>query len=95
MKNKLQYYILILWFIAVVIFAMIFVGCENSNKIEPGDRIEKCVIDSFEVKQPVSVAEFEQSYIYYTNCGTRIISRSSGAYKIGDTITYVYKKNKK
>ena len=47
-----------------------------------------------EVKEPHSTIEPNNQYFYYTNCGTHIITTRNDVYKIGDTITYVYKKLK-
>jgi len=79
-----------------LLFIFIFiVGCKfDKPKIEPGDKVIKCTIDSMSVKMPASVAEYEPKYYYYTDCGQPIISNRNDLYKIGDTIMYVYKKIK-
>ena len=93
--NKYFPYILVLiWFILIGIIAFLVTSCNTPPKIEPGDKVVKCVIDSMEVKEPHSTIEPNNQYFYYTNCGTHIITTRNDVYKIGDTITYVYKKLK-
>lgn len=69
-----------------------FMGCGERPKIEKGDLVCKCIIDSISVKQSVSTIEPEPTYIFYTNCNTKLQSYRDDVYHIGDTITYVYKK---
>ena len=70
---------------------LIFCGCQNQQKIEPGDKVVKCVIDSESVLQPISVLDIQPKYYYYTNCGTKFSCNYDNIYIIGDTITYDYK----
>ena len=78
----------------IILGLLVMCGCQNQKIIEPGDTVVKCVIDSFSVIQPVSVMDVSPKYYYFTDCGTRIIVNNNHFYKIGDTITYVYKKEK-
>jgi hypothetical protein len=66
-------------------------SCDKTPTIEVGDYIEKCVITSVKVRKPLSTIDFGVRYVYFTDCGTRHVT-SRPAYKIGDTLTYVYKK---
>lgn len=72
-------------------FLLLLIGC-NQTKIKPGDHVLNCVVDSIEIKQPASVAEVYQSYVYHTNCNTSVTTNKSDSYHIGDTITYIYRK---
>jgi len=72
------------------------IGCGRTpNTIEPGDVVVKCVIDSVDVKQERSTIEVGPYYTYYTDCGEKLTTKNNSVYKIGDTITYVYKRNKR
>lgn len=72
------------------------VGCGRTpNTIEPGDTIVKCVIDSIEMKQEHSTIEVGPYYTYHTDCGEKITTKNNLVYKVGDTITYVYKRVKR
>lgn len=94
MKKFAPYVFAILWFLLIGIIALVLTGCENRNKIEPGDKVVKCVIDSSWVKQPVAINELTPKYYYKTECGQAFSTDRDDIYKIGDTITYVYKKIK-
>ena len=94
MKKYIPYILVILWFLFIGTLAIFLTGCETHNKIEPGDKVVKCVIDSMSMEGPRSTIEIENRYYYYTKCGQRIITMRNDVYKIGDTITYVYKKVK-
>lgn len=71
----------------------IFVSCENPFKIEHGDTIKYCVIDTMFITESPSTIEPGRIYHYGTNCDKiTITTRRNDVYEIGDTITYVYKK---
>jgi hypothetical protein len=80
----------------LILFSVLFlvIGCTNNHKIEPNDVVKKCVIDSLEVRMERSTIEVGPFYIYHTDCGELLQTRRSDIYKIGDTITYVYKRRK-
>jgi len=84
----------VLWFIIIGTVALLFSGCGSQPTIEPGDRVVKCVIDSMSMEGPRSTIESNYHYYYYTDCGERVITNRNDVYKIGDTVTYVYKKIK-
>jgi hypothetical protein len=92
MKKNLFTYIVIFWFIAVIIFAILFVSCVDSPKIEQGDRVENCIIDTFYRLPQISVMDIEPKYRYTTDCGFKFTTTRNDVYKIGDTIKIVYKK---
>ena len=94
MKKFAPYILVLIWFLVIGLLAFLLTGCENNNKIEPGDKVVKCVIDSTSIEGPRSTIEPYVRYCYYTKCGQRIVTERSDIYKIGDTITYVYKKIK-
>jgi uncharacterized protein YcfL len=80
----------------LILFSGLFlvIGCSNNNKIEDNDIVKKCVIDSLKVRMERSTIEVGPFYIYHTDCGEVLQTRRSDIYKIGDTITYVYKRRK-
>ena len=75
----------------ILLFLVVFISCEKDYKIEKGDYIEKCVITKVKVRRPIATIDFAVRYVYTTDCGTRHVT-SRPAYKIGDTLTFVYKK---
>lgn len=80
----------------LILFSVLFlvIGCTNNHKIGPNDIVKKCVIDSLEVRMERSTIEVGPYYNYHTDCGEVLQTRRSDIYKIGDTITYVYKREK-
>lgn len=82
---------IVLWFILVVFVAIFMVSCGKSRPtIEPGDVVKKIVVDSVVVLPPHSTIETDPSYKYFTSDSSEFTSRSK--YRVGDTITTVYKK---
>ena len=61
-------------------------------KIENGDILKKCVIDTMYVTESPSTIEYGKRYHYKTSCDEVILTKRNDVYEIGDTITYVYKK---
>ena len=79
----------ILFFVLVVL-----TSCQDFGKIEPGDIVKKCVIDTMFVTDSPSTIEPGNRYHYGTDCGQMFVTRRNDVYRIGYTITYVYKKTK-
>jgi len=50
------------------------------------------VIDTMYITESPSTIEFGKRYNYKTDCDELIMTRRSDVYKIGDTITYVFKR---
>ena len=71
---------------------LLLFSCQNRKTIDKNDVVNKCVIDNVTVSQPHSTIEFDNIYIYHTSCGEQISTTRDNIYRIGDTITYVYKK---
>jgi hypothetical protein len=71
---------------------LLIIGCGEQPKIEKGDLVCECIIDSIQIKQSISTIEPDPMYIVYTNCGTKLQTYRNDIYHIGDTITYLYKK---
>ena len=69
-------------------------GCTKKMTIEEGDIVIKCVIKEREIMEPNSTIEPGYRYKYYTDCGEELTTNYPHIYKIGDTITFVYKKKK-
>jgi hypothetical protein len=74
------------------IIAIMFTSCNQKPKIENGDLVVKCVVDSVWVKKSPSTLEIEPSWYIKTSCGEIHKVNKIHLYHIGDTITYVYKK---
>jgi len=75
----------------ILLFVVLIMSCEEDYKIEKGDYVEKCVITKVKVRKPLSTIDFAVRYVYLTDCGTRHVT-TKPVYKIGDTLTFVYKK---
>jgi hypothetical protein len=65
---------------------------KSSNKIEKGDIVKRCIIDTMFVTESPSTIEYGKRYHYITDCDEFVITKRNDVYKIGDTITYIYKK---
>lgn len=93
-RNNLTWILTVIWFCLVLYIAISLSGCSKpNNKIEPGDIVEKCTIVSVKAVSSRSTIEPDPYYHYQTDCGKRIVTKRN-TYKIGDTITYVYKQIK-
>ena len=92
-QSFLRYLIpsLFLFFVGLVLFTAIL-NRSTYDKIEDGDIVKKCVIDTFYVTESPSTIEYGKRYHYSTDCDEFVITKRNDVYKIGDTITYVYKK---
>ena len=67
---------------------------EEKPKIEKGDLVSICVIDSIWMKEPMSALEVEPRFYYRTTCGNVLTTRMRQTYSKGDTITFVKKNTK-
>lgn len=93
MKKDYTFIGILLWFIFVTLFSIVITSCNgNRYKIEDGDNVVKCIIDTQYVMEPQSVLDVDPTYVYITDCGNKIFTSRGDVYSIGDTITYVYKK---
>ena len=92
--NKLGTFLVVaLWFVLITILGVFLTSCgKPKNKIEKGDIVQKCQIDSVNVLPQHSTIEPDRKCEYFTSCGSRIVSHE-GAFRVGDTVTYVYKKS--
>jgi hypothetical protein len=95
MKNVLKdprlYFFL--WIVLSVILAIMLGGCQQKPLIEKGDVVEKFVVDSIVLLGPHSTIEPDMRYKYFMSDSSEFTSLNK--YHIGDTITYVYKKQRK
>ena len=82
---------LFLFFVGLVLLAAIL-NRSTYDKIEDGDIVKRCVIDTFYVTESPSTIEYGKRYHYSTDCDEFVITKRNDVYKIGDTITYVYKR---
>lgn len=78
--------------IFLILITLILTSCSEFPKLEEGDTIKKCVIDTMIITESPSTIEYGNVYHYITDCGYRISTRRNTIYKVGDTITYIYKK---
>ena len=70
----------------IILFVILLVSCnQTKSKIN-----KKCVINNVEIKQSISTIEHEPVYLYYTDCGSTIKTKSKR--HVGDTITIEFKK---
>lgn len=91
-KNNITIFGIIMWFILIVLIAINLSGCgKQKPMIEPGDVVKKIVVDSMEVLPPHSTIETDNRYRYFTSDSTEFITTTK--YRVGDTITAIYKKN--
>ena len=95
MKNTLKdprlYFTL--WIVLTIILAITLGACQQKPLVEKGDVVEKFVIDSMVQLPPHSTIELDRKYKYFMSDSSEFTSLKK--YNIGDTITYVYKKQGK
>lgn len=78
--------------IFILLTVSFLLSCNKKEmKIEKGDVVSTCVVDSVWVKQPISTLEFEYRYCYSTTCGNKGYTKGRQVYCIGDTILFVKK----
>ena len=92
MKNLLKdprlYFFL--WIVLSIVLAIMLGGCQQKPLVEKGDVVEKIVVDSVEVLPPHSTIETDNRYRYFMSDSSEFTSTTK--YRVGDTITCVYKK---
>jgi hypothetical protein len=82
-----------LWIVLSIILATTLGACKQKPLVEKGDVVEKFVIDSMVQLPPHSTIELDRKYKYFMSDSSEFTSLKK--YNIGDTITYVYKKQGK
>ena len=94
MKNitKQPSFFIILFLIMIGFLTFVLNSCSTKPVIENGDVVEKCVIDSMVRVGQHSTIEPDMRYKYFTSKGTEFTSTHK--YRLGDTLTFVYKKVK-
>ena len=80
-----------LWIVLSIILAITLGACQQKPLIEKGDVVKKIVVDSVEVLPPHSTIEPDNRYRYFTSDSSEFTSTIK--YRVGDTITCVYKKH--
>ena len=99
MKNFIEkngsWILVLLWFLLLGLSATLFVGCNKPTQhIESGDLVIKCIVDSTWTKQGPATIPVEPNHYIKTSCGDIHKVNNPNVYHVGDTITYVYKKQK-
>lgn len=82
----------LLWIVLCCILATMLEGCKQKPLVEKGDIVEKFVVDSMVQLPPHSTIEFDKKYKYFMSDSSEFTSLKK--YNIGDTITYIYKKQR-
>ena len=92
MKNLLKdpRFYFFLWIVLSIVLAIMLGGCQQKPLVEQGDVVEKVVVDSVEVLPPHSTIEPDNRYRYFMSDSSEFTSTTK--YRVGDTITCVYKK---
>jgi len=70
---------------------LILSSCVSKPTITKNDLVKKYVIDSIVQKPQISIMDYEPSYYVYLSCGDKFTTKRDDIYKVGDSITYVYK----
>lgn len=94
-KKYWENFVVVIWFLLVLVFAIFFTSCNNTNhnyKIDDNDSVSLCVIDSVWSKSNPSTLNPEPLHFFRTECGN-VHCTNKKIYKIGDTIVYVWRKN--
>jgi len=81
--------------ILLILSCSLILSCETEKpKIEKGDIVSQCIVDSVWYEKPLSTIDFEGKFFYRTSCGNTLTSRMRQSYQKGDTITFVKKLKK-
>ena len=79
----------------LILSCLFLLSCETKEmKIEKGDIVSICIVDSVWLKPSVSTLDFEGKFYYKTSCGNTLVTRGKQYYQKGDTITFVKKVKK-
>lgn len=79
----------------LILTSLFLLSCETKEtKIEKGDIVSICIVDSVWYEQPPSTIEFEGTFYYRTTCGNVLTTKTRQSYLKGDTITFVKKVKK-
>lgn len=79
----------------LILSCSLLLSCETEKpKIEKGDIVSTCIIDSVWYSPPPSTIEFEGTFYYRTTCGNVLTTKARQSYLKGDTITFVKKVKK-
>lgn len=79
----------------LILTSLFLLSCETKEtKIEKGDIVSTCIVDSVWYEQPPSTIEFEGTFYYRTTCGNVLTTKTRQSYLKGDTITFVKKVKK-
>ena len=80
--------------IIIGLILFLITSCSYTNKKKSVGSVKKCVINEIEVRPEISTIEVGNLYVYHTDCGEVISSRSFDIHQIGDTIIYMDKRDK-
>lgn len=81
--------------ILLILSCSLILSCETEKpKIEKGDIVSICIIDSVWFEPSKSTLDFEGKFNYITSCGNKLTTRGKQYYQKGDTITFVKKVKK-
>jgi hypothetical protein len=93
-KKYLEVIVVFFWFLILLLITLSLTSCggsESDYKVTKKDSVVQCVVDSVWSNSSPSTIQPSNVYYFKTECGnTHCVNRN--LYKIGDTITYVWKK---
>lgn len=94
MKKYSEIIVALVWFLLLIGVAMFITSCgepTKNMKINEGDSVVQCVVDSTWSSGSRSTIQPDNIYYFRTKCGNTHCANKS-LYEVGDTITYVWKK---
>lgn len=94
-KKYLEVIVISFWFLILLLITLLLTSCggsESNYEVTKKDSVIQCVVDSTWSNSSPSTIQPNNIYYFRTECGnTHCTNRK--IYKIGDTITYIWKKN--
>ena len=93
-KKYIEVIIVVSWFLILLLITLLLTSCggsESNYKVSEKDSVVQCVVDSTWYNTSPSTIQPSNVYYFRTECGNTHCANQN-LYKIGDTITYVWKK---
>jgi hypothetical protein len=70
---------------------LILSSCVDKPGITKNDLVKKYVIDSITKNPQIYFMDYDPSYYVHLSSGDKFTTKRKDIYKVGDSITYVYK----
>jgi hypothetical protein len=76
--------------ILTLLFLFLLLSCNQKRENQKNYDVT-CVIDSVYLRPKLSTLDFDNTYVYETNCNLKFFTKNNDIYKKGDTIVFTIK----